>query len=220
MKDGDFILIDYVGRVKETGSIFGVTNEERAKKEKVYDPRIRYGPLPVIIGAGFVFKSLENVLREMKVGEKRIVELKPEDAFGERKEELVKCVPASVFKDSVPSVGSYVSIENSRGRVLSVDGGRVKIDFNHPLAGKTLIYEIEVVKIVTEPEEKIKSIIVYFTGLEDNLIETKVNSGCAEVRIKNHLELPAALKKVIVETAFKWVEGLKEFSFVDVYNNS
>ncbi len=218
MKDGDFVLIDYVGRIKETGIVFDVTNEEKAKEEKVYDPRVNYGPVPVIIGGGFILKSLEDVLRKMEVGEKKVVELKPEEAFGERKESLIKSVPVSIFRDSVPTVGSYVSVDNFRGRVLSVDGGRVKIDFNHPLAGKTLIYEIEVIKIITEVKEKVSSVINYFTGIENNFIETKIDDGSAQIKIKNHLDLPANLRKIIAETVFKWVEEIKEISFIDVYN--
>jgi FKBP-type peptidyl-prolyl cis-trans isomerase 2 len=218
MKDGDFVLIDYIGRIKETGIVFDITNEEKAKEEKVYDPRVKYGPVPVIIGGGFILKSLEDVLRGMEVGEKRVVELKPEDAFGERKEALIKSVPVSAFRDSVPTVGSYVSVDNFRGKVLSVDGGRVKIDFNHPLAGKNLVYEVEVIKVITEVEEKIKSVINYFTGVENNFIETKIDNGSAQVKVKNHLDIPANLRETIAETVFKWVEEIKEMSFVDVYN--
>lgn len=218
MKEGDFILIDYVGKIKDTGIIFDITNEERAKEEKVYDPRVKYGPVPVIIGAGFILKPLEDVLKGMKVGEKKVVELKPEDAFGERKDALIKSVPVSAFRDSVPTVGSYISIDNFKGKVLSVDGGRVKIDFNHPLAGKDLVYEMEVLKVITEVEEKIKSVINYFTGVDNNLIETKLNNSSVQVKIKNHLDLPSNLKEVIVKTVFKWVEGVKEIVFVDVYN--
>jgi len=218
MKEGDFILIDYVGKIKDTGIIFDITNEEKAKEEKVYDPRVKYGPVPVIIGAGFILKPLEDVLKGMKVGEKKVVELKPEDAFGERKDTLIKSVPVSAFRDSVPTVGSYISIDNFKGKVLSVDGGRVKIDFNHPLAGKDLVYEMEVLKVITEVEEKIKSVINYFTGVENNLIETKLNNSSVQVKIKNHLDLPSNLKEVIVKTVFKWVEGVKEIVFVDIYN--
>jgi len=218
MEEGDFILVDYVGRIKDTGIAFEVTNEDVAKKEKVYDPRIKYSPLPVIVGAGFVLKALDDALKEMKVGEKRLVELEPKDAFGERKEDLVKLIPLSYFKDSEPTVGGYVSLNNFRGRVLSINGGRVKVDFNHPLAGKTLQYEIEILRQVTEMQEKLKCIVNYFTGLENSLVETKVDGEVGEVRIKNHQELPKNLKDLISEVVFKYIDGIKELRFIDVYN--
>jgi FKBP-type peptidyl-prolyl cis-trans isomerase 2 len=218
MNEGDVVLLDYIGRIKDTGVAFDITNEEVAKKEKVYDPRVKYAPVPVIVGAGFVLKALDNVLKEMKVGEKRVVELTPENAFGERKEELIKLIPVSFFKDSKPAVGSYVSVDNFKGRVMSINGGRVKVDFNHPLAGKNLEYEIEVINQVTEMQEKVKCVINYFTGLNNNSIETKLTDGTVEVKLKNHLDLQKNLKEAVVETIFKWIEGIKEIVFVDVYN--
>jgi FKBP-type peptidyl-prolyl cis-trans isomerase SlyD len=146
------------------------------------------------------------------------VELEPKDAFGERKEDLVKLIPLSYFKDSEPTVGGYVSLNNFRGRVLSINGGRVKVDFNHPLAGKTLQYEIEILRQVTEMQEKLKCIVNYFTGLENSLVETKVDGEVGEVRIKNHQELPKNLKDLISEVVFKYIDGIKELRFIDVYN--
>ena len=70
MNSGDFIRIDYVGKIKESGEIFDITKEDAAKQEGIYNPQFKYGPVPVIIDANFVLPGLNEVLKEMKVGDK------------------------------------------------------------------------------------------------------------------------------------------------------
>jgi len=84
MKNGDFIQIDYVGKIVESGEIFDLTKEDLAKEKGLHNPNFKYGPIPVIIGANFVVKGLDNGLKEMQVGDKKNITIKPEDAFGER----------------------------------------------------------------------------------------------------------------------------------------
>jgi FKBP-type peptidyl-prolyl cis-trans isomerase 2 len=215
MKDGDFVTIDYVGRIKDTGKVFDLTKEDLAKKENVYKENVQYGPVTFIIGTNFVIRGLDEALHEMKVGEKKSVEIPPEKAFGERKEELIKLIPESQFKqqnmDPVP--GATVNVNNIRGRIVSVGGGRVKVDFNHPLAGKTLQYEIEVKGMVTDKTEKVKSVVKYFTGKE---MEVKVGK---EAEIEVEVELQRRLKEIIAQTISKWV-GIETVKFVDTFKNS
>ncbi len=214
MKDGDFVTIDYVARVKGTGEVFDLTREDTAKKENVYNEKVRYGPVTFIVGADFVIRGLDKVLHEMKVGEKKSVEILPEKGFGEHKEELVKLVPEAQLKqqkiDTTP--GTYITVNNIRGKILSADGGRVKIDFNHPLAGKILQYEIEVKGVVTDKTEKIKSIVKYFTGKE---MEVRVGK---EVEIEAVVDMQRRLKEIIAGVISKWV-GIDTVKFVDIFKN-
>ncbi|MCS7123542.1 MAG: FKBP-type peptidyl-prolyl cis-trans isomerase, partial [Candidatus Aenigmarchaeota archaeon] len=71
MNTGDFVYIDYVGRIKDTGEIFDLTKEDLAKKEGIYKPEIKYKPIPIIVDAKFILSGLNKALKEMKVGEKR-----------------------------------------------------------------------------------------------------------------------------------------------------
>ena len=170
MKEGDFIRIDYVGRITESKEIFDLTIEDVAKKEKIFKPEINYGPIPVIIGAGIVVGGLENELKKMKVGDKKKIVVKPDDAFGERKSEFIKLVPISEFKKQniEPYPGMSVNISRLRGRVISVSGGRVRVDFNHPLAGKTLEYDLEIKEKIINKKEKIKAILEFFLKERNN----------------------------------------------------
>jgi FKBP-type peptidyl-prolyl cis-trans isomerase SlyD len=97
----------------------------------------------------------------MKSGEEKTVVVHPKDAFGEREPELVKLVPLKVFKANGinPAPGLVVVLENNLpGRVQTVSGGRVRVDFNHELAGRTLEYELKIDEKLTDEKEKIKAL--------------------------------------------------------------
>ena len=218
MKSGDFVYIEYTAKVSDSGEIFDTTKEDVAKKEGIFNERIKYGPLPIIIDAGFTIAGLNDAIKEMNVGEKKKVLIPPEKAFGERNEELVRLIPEARFKEQGVDVipGSYVMVNNLRGKIISVDGGRVKVDFNHPLAGKTLEYDIEIVKKIEDKEEKVKAIVNYFTGLED----VGIKIGEKEVEIEAKAEIEGRVKAAIASQIIKWVEGIETVKFVDVFKKS
>lgn len=216
MKEGDFIRIDYVGRISESGEIFDLTKEDIAKKEGIFNPNVKYNPVPVVIGGNFVVKGLENELKKMKVGEKKKMTVNPAGAFGERRSEFIKLIPLSQFKkqDMDPYPGMPVTINKLMGRVLSVSGGRVRVDFNHPLAGKALEYEVEVKKKITKPLEKIKAILeFFFKDVKD--AEVDVKQDTTEIKIKN--EMMRRTRKVIAENIIKWVKFIKKVRFIDEF---
>jgi len=216
MKQGDFVEVDYIGRIKDSGEIFDLTKEEIAKKENVYNPKVSYKPVVLILGADFIIKGLDEALREMGVGEKKKIDIPPEKAFGERKEDLVKIIPLAKFKeqDLEPSPGGVVNIGNLRGRIMTVDGGRVKVDFNHPLAGKTLEYEIEVKSLIKEKCEQIKSIVKYFTGIEE--VDVACSGEEANVSIKKDVDVVRPLKKMISDAVIKWCDA-KKVNFIETF---
>jgi len=216
MKEGDFIRIDYIGRISESGEVFDLTKEDVAKKEGIFNPNSKYGAVPVVIGGNFVVKGLENELKKMKVGEKKKITVKPEDAFGERKSEFTKLIPLSEFKkqNMDPYPGMPVTINRLMGRVLSVSGGRVRVDFNHPLAGKALEYEVEIKKRITKTLEKIKAILEFFLK-DDKDVEVAIEEDIVEIKMKK--DVVRRIKKVIAENIMKWINDLKRVRFVDEF---
>ena len=221
MQKGDFVYISYVGRIKESGEIFDVTSEEIARKEGIYNPDIKYGDVPIIVGAGFVIPGLDETLEKMEVGEKRTVEIEPEKAFGERREDLIKLIPESEFKKQNVDVkvGDFVSVNGITGRVLSINSGRVRVDFNHPLAGKVLIYEIEIKRQITDMKEKIYAILKYFSNLDESLANVKLEDGTAEIEVKG-FQISGRIKENIIRTVFQWIEDINKVKFSEVYEKS
>jgi len=221
MQKGDFVYISYVGRIKESGEIFDVTSEEIARKEGVYNPEVKYGDIPVIVGAGFVIPGLDEALEKMNVGEKRTVEVEPQKAFGERREDLIRLIPESEFKKQNidVKVGDFISVNGVTGRVLSINAGRVRVDFNHPLAGKVLIYEVEIKKQITEVREKIYAILKYFSNLDESLADVKFENGTAEIEVKG-FQLAARIKENVVRTIFEWIKEINKVKFSEVYEKT
>lgn len=219
LNDGDFILVDYVGKIKDSGEVFDLTNEEVAKKENVHKKDFKYGPVPFIVGSEFAIRGLNEALKEMKVGEKKKVEIKPEKGFGERSEELVKLIPEARFRKQNVNVtpGETVTINRLKGKIISVDGGRVKVDFNHPLAGKTLDYEIEIVRQIDDLNEKVASIFFYFIGVSKEDLEIKVENSTAKVYFKEKLNIHQEAKSLITENVFKWIKEINKVEMIDSF---
>lgn len=219
MKIGDFVSIDYVGKIKESGEIFDLTIEEAAKRENVFNPRISYRPVNIVIGGNFVISGLDEALLEMKVGEKKTVVVEPEKGFGQRDTKLIRPIPLSSFKqqDIDPTPGSFVTINRVQGKILSADGGRIRVDFNHPLAGKSLEYEVEVKREITDAIEKVKSVAGFITGVDAEKIDVVLNGSEAEIKVKSEREMPGDMKKRIAELVIKWVAGVEKVKFVDEY---
>lgn len=215
MKEGTFVRIDYVGRVIESGNIFDLTREDVAKKEGIFNPSFGYGPVPIIVGANFVVRGLEKALKQMKIGDKKKVKVEPNNAFGERNSKLIKLIPLSQFKKQsmAPFPGMPITLNNLNGRVLSVSGGRVKVDFNHPLAGKTLEYEIEIKEKITKSTDKIKAIVEFF--LKNKNVEVSIDKDTVEIKIK--MDITRRIKKTIADTVLKWVENIKLIRFIDEF---
>lgn len=218
MNSGEFVLIDYVGKVRGTNEIFDITKEDVAKKEGIYKAEFKYGPVPIIIDAEFVLPGLNEAVKEMEVGQKKNVELVPEKAFGKRSEELIKLIPETRFHEQglEPQVGEYVTINRLRGKVLSADGGRVRIDFNHPLAGKTLVYEIELVGKITENFEKVKAVVYYFIGVQKDDVKADLKEKEVEISFTKRFDILSEAKQDIADTIIKWI-GIEKVKFVDVF---
>ncbi len=161
LRKGDFILIDYVARVKETGEVFDTTIEETAKKERLYKEGEIYEPKLVVIGEGWVLKALDESLTTMEVDKKTSVEIPPEKAFGARDPEKVKRVSLRhlTAKGITPSLGMRVEYNGKMATVRTIGAGRVLLDFNPPLAGKTLAYEVTVQKKLRTKKEKMAALI-------------------------------------------------------------
>src|SRR5207249_3393537 len=121
------------------------THDEVAKKEGKFDEKKVYIEVPVVIGRGRLFEGLEAALVGAKVGETIEVLIPPEKGAGVRDPRLVELRTEREFlrQEISPEVGMEVSISGKHGVVTAVSAGRVRVDFNNPLAGKTLKYVVQ-----------------------------------------------------------------------------
>ncbi len=163
MEKGDIIRWEFEAWIVEDGNevLFDTTNEELAKEQGIHDPNVKYGPMVSIVGAGRLIKGIEEELLNAEVGKEYEVTIPPEKAYGERDPKLVKIHSyRELARQKIePEVGKEIIINNKRGRIVTVTPGRVVIDFNHPLAGKTLKYKFKIVEKVEDEVEKVRAII-------------------------------------------------------------
>ncbi|HKZ88317.1 MAG TPA: FKBP-type peptidyl-prolyl cis-trans isomerase [Candidatus Bathyarchaeia archaeon] len=161
LQKGDFILINYTAKVKETNEIFDTTVEETAKKEHLQKEGEICEPKLIVIGEGWVLKALDDSLTTMEPSKPSMVEIPPEKAFGPRDSEKVKRVHLKqlIEKGINPAVGTRIEFGGKNATIRSIGAGRVLLDFNPPLAGKTLAYEVTLNKKLESNEEKIAALI-------------------------------------------------------------
>ena len=160
-KKGDFLLIEYTAKIKETGETFDTTNENTAKKEKLYKEGETYEPKLVVIGEGWILKTLDDSLPTLQLNKQETIEIPPDKAFGPRDPEKLKMIPLKKLREKgiTPQLGMRIEYEKKLATIRTVGAGRVTLDFNPPLAGKTLVYEVTAKKKLRTRKEKISTLI-------------------------------------------------------------
>jgi FKBP-type peptidyl-prolyl cis-trans isomerase 2 len=158
---GDFILINYTGKVKETNEVFDTTYEDVSKKEHLHKEGEIYEPKLVVIGEHWVMEALDDAILGMELEKQSTVEISADKAFGQRDPEKIKRVPLRqlLAKEINPIIGGRIEYQGKMATVRSIGAGRVLLDFNAPLAGRTLIYDVTVAKKLDASEAKISSLI-------------------------------------------------------------
>ncbi|HDP97549.1 MAG TPA: peptidylprolyl isomerase [Euryarchaeota archaeon] len=145
------IIAEFSAWIEDTGELFETTDAELAKDKEIFDEKAEYEPKPIMIGKGRLFNGLEKSMLEAEIGKEYEVLLKPEEAAGPRDPKLVELFPIREFlkQDITPQVGLRVTVKNKTGYISAVTAGRVRVDFNNRLAGRTVKYNY---KIVDEPK--------------------------------------------------------------------
>jgi len=154
MEKGEMVKLEYIG--KENGEIFDLTVEEKAEEEGLDTESMNFEPISVLLGENFVISGLEEALMDMELGEEKEIDIPAEKAYGERDSDRTETFPEKAFEEQGVQVrpGEQIMIGGQRGRVISKGSSRVKVDLNHPLAGKDLEYWVKIVEKV-EDDEKI-----------------------------------------------------------------
>lgn len=159
LQKNDFVELEYIGKVKD-GNIFDTNIKEEAKKIQL---EIETRPLIICLGQNMILPAIDEFLIGKEIS-KYTLELNPEKAFGLRNTKLIKTMPIKIFleKQVYPKPGMMFEFDNVVGKVSAVSGGRVIVDFNHPLSNKTVIYELNIKKLITDEKEKIEALQIFF----------------------------------------------------------
>jgi len=169
----DFIEIEFTGRVKD-GEIFD-SNIEKDLKEARLDVEAK--PFVFCLGENMFLKGIDDFMIGKDMGSYEI-ELKPEDAFGPRNPKLIQMMPMKVFREQKinPVAGFMFNFDGRVAKILTVSGGRVMVDFNNPVAGKNVIYNLKVLKKIDNIDEKVKALneFLFRKNLNYQIIDKKI----------------------------------------------
>ena len=219
----DFIFVDYTAKVKETGEVFDTTSEEIAKENKLYKEGEIYESRLVVVGEGWVLKALDEALLTFKIRKNESVEIPPENAFGNRDPEKVKLVPLRrlAARGITPKLGAQIEYDKKLATVRIIGSGRVTLDFNPPLAGKTLVYEVSVKKKLKTNEEKISALIHRrIPAVEDKKFAFKVGKANVTVNMPEeafYVEGIQLAKRGIALDIQRFLPELKTVKFVEAF---
>ena len=197
------VRIDYKAYFADADRLYDTTNADAAKEAGIFNEKVTYAPMAYIIGSGSLYADLDAAIAGAEIGKETEVTIPCEKAAGARNPRLIELHPIKEFyKNEInPYPGMSVSLGNRNGVVMSVGAGRVKVDFNNPLAGHDLKYEVTVVEEVTDPVEKAKCIMEMDFGtsegfgfgiMEDKVVQ--VPRGLGRRQVQARLGLPQHLR--------------------------
>lgn len=219
---GSLILLDYTARIKDNGEIFETTIEEDAKKSNLYDPTRKYEPRLISVGEGWVLKGLDEALSETNVGDRRSIEISPDKGFGERDTSKVRMIPQRKLgeKANEIKVGDVVELDDRTGVIRYIGSGRVQIDYNHRLASRTLVYDVNIVKKIESNDDKIKYLIKRRLPIEDEKIKFEYKDDEVVIELSEDITLLDGLqiiKKAVTSDIFKFINNLNKITFKEIY---
>ncbi len=211
---GDFIKLNYIGKL-EDGTVFDTTYEDVAKEHGIYSENMRYGGDVVVIGAGHLVMGLEEDIMDKDVGYEGEVVIPPEKGFGNWRPELVKMFSITKFEN--PVEGARVNIEGRIGTITKVIGRRVRVDFNNPLAGKTIIYNYKIEEKVDDDLEKVKGLLQLYLN-QDMKIE--VSDNVVMIWIPNEMGYDIRwlrMKESLAKQILEWT-GIEKVIYAEEYS--
>ena len=223
LQKGDFILIKYTRKVKETNEVNETTSEEVAKKEHIFKEGGIYEPKLVIIGEHVYLEALEDSLTTMEINKPATIEIPPEKGSGLRDPKKVRLVPLKqlLAKEINPVVGAQIEFQGKEPIVRSIGAGRVLLDFNPPLAGKTLIYDVTITKKLESNEEKIGALVHRrISVVEENQFKLTIQDKNLTIdmpEIAFYIEGIQIMKRSIAKDIQKYTPDLAETKFVEAF---
>jgi len=223
---GSLILVDYTAKVKDSEDVFDTTIEEDAKKYSIHESNVKYQPKLVSIGEVSypVLKGLDEALAKTSVGDKLTVEVTPDKGFGERDSGKVRMIPLRKLGEDAEkvSVGDSIEVDNKRGTIRFIGSGRVQIDYNHRYAGKTILFDVNVIKSLDSPNDKVDGILKNRLPVEDTKIAFDLKDKEVSVIVPEEILRADGLqimKHFIQLDIFKFVNTLEKINFVETHVN-
>jgi len=225
VNNGDFVMVEMTSRA-ETGEIIETTDEELAREEGVYEEGRAYGPRLVVVGEGYVLRGLDQRLPGVPFEEETEIEIPAAEAFGERDPENVQMIPYRILRSKGvnPVIGGELEIDGRRAIVRSVGAGRVQVDYNHPLAGRKIVYTLKVTENVTDEKKKMGALIGRrFLGIDPGEFKLRKTKKKLRIGVPDQIffgENIQIAKRGVALDILRYFEELDEVEFYETIERS
>ncbi len=216
---GDFVRVNYTLRTADDNKTIDTTNSEIAKQQNIFNKNREYGPALFEIGENTPLKNFIGALQKADINKQIIVNIAHTDAFGEYDAKKIQIIPLNEFKHQkmTPVVGQTINFENGlQAKVKIISGGRVTLDFNHPLAGKDLIVEGEVVEKIEENANKVRELAKKYLLNDVSSVDVDTNKITIEISNK---DVPYNYKALFAEILKKYFKQ-NTIIFTDTFKNT
>ena len=222
MEDGAIIHVDYDLFSGETGDLIETTREDIAKEYEMHQEGRTYSPMVCVVGNGNLIPGFETALKEAKVGAEVTVEIEPAEAYGEKDASMVETISIDKLRRAVQDpnslyLGAPVNINGRQGYLSYLAAGRARIDYNHPMAGKTLKYVLTVVKEVKGKEDKVLGLLESNSGHSGFEVSFKGDDLSIVLPQAMLFDTNAAMLKFRLVTMIRDAVECGKISFVEVH---
>lgn len=148
VENGDTVAVNYTLSLAD-GTVKDTSFKDVAEKNNIVATGRNYEPLKFTLGQKQMIPGFEQGVLGMKAKESKKITVTPDQGYGVKNDKLVQSVSGSVFKDAgiTPKVGDVFNFQFAPGKVLALSGDMIVIDFNHPLAGETLTFDVTIESI-------------------------------------------------------------------------
>jgi len=231
VKDKSMVYLDFTASTKGEDIIFDTTHLEVAKEEGLFKENDRYEPALVVVGWNWLLAAVEEELVGLKVGDSKTIEVPPEKGAGVRDPTKIKKIAkVKLAKHGARGYkGEEIKFGNERGIVTSDLGRTVRVDFNSPFAGKTLVYDVIIREIISDKTAKLKAVLRRrIPGIPEDRYSVTIKKKVATVELPQEtryieniqygeigiaadiLKAAEDVNEVIIQTSFKRPEPPKE----------
>ena len=222
MEEGTIVHVDYDLYNADSGDLIETTREEVAKEKEIHQEGRTYTPLVCVVGAGNLISGFEDSLLEAEADKDISVEIAPADAYGEKDPDQIETISVDKLLRHVRDpkalyIGGPVSIEGRQGTLSYLAAGRARIDYNHPMAGRTLKYDYKIVKVIEGKEEKVAALLEANTGQEGFEVSFDGDDISVVVPQTMLFDPNAAMQKFRLVTVLRDAVQAGKVSFVEVH---
>jgi FKBP-type peptidyl-prolyl cis-trans isomerase 2 len=222
MEEGTIVHVDYDLYNSDSGDLLETTREDVAKEHDMHQEDHTYTPLVCIVGGGQLIAGFEASLLEAKADKDISIEITAVDAYGEMDAALVETTSIDKLLRHVRDpkslyIGGPVTIDGRTGTLSYLAAGRARIDYNHPMAGRSLKYDYKIVKVIEGKEEKVEALLEANTGHEG--FEVSFDGDDLAITLPQTMlfDTNAAMQKFRLVTVLRDAVDAGKVSFVEVH---